>query len=674
MKTALLSRSPPALSSGPVHISPTKDVCGRRVELGLLVVLRAVFCRGIWRLQNCSVTTSLKHMPSGSSGETSMPSDATLVFYLIGLAAVMMASNRVRYDLIALFVLVTLALSGILTASEAVEGFGATIIIMVAGLFVVGEMLDRTGVARTVGDIILKQGKGDEVRLMIPLCVGAALLGSVMSSTAVVAIFIPIVLRVARDTGINASRLLMPMSFGALLSGMLTLIGTPGNLAVSDALRDGTGQPLGFFSFSIIGVIVLIGTVLFFAFIGRHLLGPKYADGSDQPRSRHLTFAQLYEAHGVEKVEVMRLEQGFEGAAAREFELSAPRILARRRRGPRGNANAALYSSGMDFQPGDLIVVTGTAAEITAFRDRPGIEHVGSFYDDMNAWIDTLGIMEVMIHPEASVRGSTIEELEFRASYGLEVLSLKRGEDPIGDFADVKLRKSDRLLVAGNWTKLDRINRTTRDFVILEEPHERALSVPNSNKLWIALIILFAMIAASLGGISITIAVIMAAVAAVMTGTVTTNQAYRSIKLETLVLIAGMLPLSTALNKTGGTEIIVDNLLAMAGTDSPRAVMFALFFMTMSLSWILSNTATLVLVAPIAVNAALSMGVSPMPMAIAVLIAGSAGFASPVSSPVVTLVVQPGGYKFADFLKCGLPLTLLVVATALFVIPLVFPF
>ncbi len=603
-----------------------------------------------------------------------MPSDATLVFYLIGLTAVMMASNRVRYDLIALLVLVTLALTGILTPTEAVAGFGATIIIMVAGLFVVGEMLDRTGVARTVGDLILKQGKGDEVRLMIPLCAGAALLGSVMSSTAVVAIFIPIVMRVARDTGINASRLLMPMSFGALLSGMLTLIGTPGNLAVSDALRDATGEPLGFFSFSLIGFIVLAGTLVFFAFVGRHLLGPKYADGSDQPRSRSRSFAEMYRDHGVERVEVLRLEHAYEGAAAREFELSAPRILARRRRGPRGNANTSLYSSGMDFQPGDLIVVVGSEAEMASFRDRPGIEYVGSFYDDMNTWIDTLGIMEVMVHPEASVLGQTIADLEFRSVYGLEVLALKRGPDPVANFQEEKLRKSDRLLVAGKWTKLDRINRRTRDFVILEEPAERSLSVPNSNKLWIALIILFAMIAVSLGGMSITIAVILAAIAAVLTGTVSTNQAYRSIKLETLVLIAGMLPLATALDKTGGTEIIVDGLIGMAGAENPRAVMFAMFFLTMSLSWILSNTATLVLVAPIAVNAALSMGVSPLPMAIAVLVAGSAGFASPVSSPVVTLVVNPGGYKFIDFLKCGLPLTVLVMLIAIFVIPLVFPF
>ncbi len=605
---------------------------------------------------------------------TEMPGDATLVFYLIGLAAVMMASNRVRYDLIALLVLVTLSLTGILTPSEAVAGFGATIIIMVAGLFVVGEMLDRTGVARTVGDLILKQGKGDEVRLMIPLCVGAALLGSVMSSTAVVAIFIPIVMRIARDTGINAARLLLPMSYGALLSGMLTLIGTPGNLAVSDALRDGTGQPLGFFSFSIIGLIVLAGTVLFFVFVGRHLLGPKMADGSDQPRSRARTFAQMYKAHGLETVEVMRLEQTFEGTAAQDFEHSAPHILARQRRGPRGNPHVSLFAPGMDFQPGDLIVVTGSNAAIATFKDLPGVAYVGSFYDDMNTWIDTLGIMEVMIHPEASVRGRTISELEFRSKYGLEVLDLMRGSSPVANMDREPIRKGDRMLLAGDWTRLDRINETTRDFVILEEPHERALSVPNSNKLWIALIILFGMIAVSLGGMSITIAVILAAIAAVLTGTVTTNQAYRSIHLETLVLIAGMLPLSTALNKTGGTEILVDALLGLAGNDSPRAVMFALFFMTMTLSWILSNTATLVLVAPIAVNAALSMGVSPMPMAIAVLIAGSAGFASPVSSPVVTLVVNPGGYKFIDFLKCGLPLTVLVMVTTLFVIPLVFPF
>ncbi|AHM02772.1 putative transport protein [Roseibacterium elongatum DSM 19469] len=603
-----------------------------------------------------------------------MPSDATLVFYLMGVAAIMMASNRVRYDLIALFVLVTLALSGILTPSEAVAGFGATIIIMVAGLFVVGEMLDRTGVARTVGDGILKFGRGQEVRLMIPLSVGAAILGSVMSSTAVVAIFIPIVMRIARDSGINAARLLLPMSFGALISGMLTLIGTPGNLAVSDALREATGQPLGFFSFSLVGALVLLGTVVFFVFVGRHMLGPLTADGTGLARRRDRSFAELYRSHGFEGVEVLRVTRDMRGEALGSLLAQAPRVLSRWRRGPGAGAQTALYNAGMELREGDLIVVTGDVAEIAAFARTPGLGHFRSFYEDMNRWIDTLGIMEVMIHPEAAIRGRTLADLGFRDRYGLEVLDLLRDATPMQEVQTVPLRGSDRLLVAGPWPKLDAINATGRDFVILEEPAERAQSVPNSHKLWIALIILLTMIAVSIGGLSITIAVILAAIAAVLTGTISTNQAYRSIRLETLVLIAGMLPLSTALDKTGGADMIVQGLLQLAGDDSPRAVLFALFALTMSLSWILSNTATLVLVAPIAVNAALSMGVSPLPMAIAVLIAGSAGFASPVSSPVVTLVVSPGGYKFVDFLKIGLPLTALVAAIVTFVVPALFPF
>ncbi|TDX24737.1 TrkA family protein [Rhodovulum visakhapatnamense] len=603
-----------------------------------------------------------------------MPSDSTLVFYLMGLAAIMMASNRVRYDLIALFVLVTLALSGILSPAEAVAGFGATIIIMVAGLFVVGEMLERTGVARTVGDQILRYGRGREVRLMVPLCVGAAVLGSVMSSTAVVAIFIPIVLRIARDSGINAARLLLPMAFGALISGMLTLIGTPGNLAVSDALRDATGQPLGFFSFSIIGVTILALTVLFFVFVGRHMLGPLTANGADQPRRSDRSLAEMFRIHGLDRAEVMRIEKSFAGSAARDLTVAAPRILSRWRRGPRGTPHVTLFSIGMELQRDDLVVVTGSEADLARFAQTPGVAPAGSFYDDMNRWIDTLGVMEVMIHPEAGIRGSTLADLAFRESYGLEVLDILRDARPVSDLQTTPLRGSDRLLVAGPWSKLDGINAATRDFVILEEPAERARSVPNSSKLWIALIILFGMIAVSIGGLSITIAVILAAIAAVMSGTISTSQAYRSIRLDTLVVIAGMLPLSTALDKTGGADMIVTALLQMAGDDSPRAVMMALFFLTMSLSWILSNTATLVLVGPIAVNAALSMGVSPVPMAIAVLIAGSAGFASPVSSPVVTLVVSPGSYRFADFLKVGVPLTLGIATIAYFIIPVVFPF
>lgn len=201
-----------------------------------------------------------------------MSGEITFVFVLIGVAAVLMASNRVRFDIVALLVLLSLMLSGILSVDEALSGFGSSVVILVAGLLIVGEMLARTGVARAVGDWILKKGGTNETRLLILVMVGAGVLGSVMSSTAVVAIFIPIVLRIAAETNLSASRMLIPMSYAALISGMLTLIATTPNLVVHEELIDAGYEGFGFFSFSLVGIAVLIVAVAYILFIGRRLL------------------------------------------------------------------------------------------------------------------------------------------------------------------------------------------------------------------------------------------------------------------------------------------------------------------------------------------------------------------------------------------------------------------
>lgn len=192
-----------------------------------------------------------------------MNSDATFVFILIGIAGAMMASDRVRYDLVAMIVVIALIVSGVLTSGQALAGFGSPVVVMVVGLLIVGEMLDRTGIAHSIGNLILRYGGQDERRPTVLLMLGAAFLGCVMSSTAIVAIFVPIILRIAANTGLQQSRLLLPMSYAALISGMLTLIATPPNLVVSDSLQDNGYGPLGFFAFFPIGLVILLVAVIY---------------------------------------------------------------------------------------------------------------------------------------------------------------------------------------------------------------------------------------------------------------------------------------------------------------------------------------------------------------------------------------------------------------------------
>lgn len=280
-----------------------------------------------------------------------------------------------------------------------------------------------------------------------------------------------------------------------------------------------------------------------------------------------------------------------------------------------------------------------------------------------------------MIHPESGLVGKTLREIEFRTRYRLQVSGVRRDREAIADYEDLKLAASDSLLVTGPWSRIQQLGSLHHDFVVLETPTEQAQVVPAYRRLPLALVILAAMVLLTIFDVvPLVAAVIMAAMAAVFTRCLTMEDSYRAIHWSSLVLIAGMLPLADALEKTGGTTIIVDALMEGLGDSGPRVMFTVIFFLTAALGLFLSNTASAVLVAPIAVIAAQTLGVSPYPFAVAVLIAASAAFVTPVSTPVVTLVVEPGRYGFMDFVKVGIPLLLLTYLVTLLVTPLVFPF
>ncbi|MBO6507538.1 MAG: SLC13 family permease [Roseibium sp.] len=605
-----------------------------------------------------------------------MTPDVLFVFGLIGVAAVLMASNRVRYDLVALIVVVALVLGNILSVGQALSGFGSSVVILVACLLVVGEMLERTGVARFVGDLILKKGGSNETRLLVLLMVSAAILGSVMSSTAVVAIFIPIVLKIAADTGLNKSRLLLPMSYAALISGMLTLIATTPNLVVSDELVAQGYQALGFFSFFPIGMLILAVTVLYMLFWGRMLLGATAPAQQPQKRRRARTAADMWGAFQLEgDVNDFWIGGPVSLETIREMGEAGVTFVARRRRGEDRKRETVLFRDGMELQRDDVVLAKGPLEvldQIAARSDFTRRSATGARPED---WRDYLGLADVMVHPEASIVGETPETAVSHDVRELEVLGILRNGDPVSDLANAEIKGGDRLLVLGPWDELDALIEQRDDFVLLSYPKEREDTVPMLSKFTVAIAILIGMVVLSaLNIVPVTIAVLLAAIAAVLFRTMTAEDAYRSVSLTTLVLIAGMLPLANALEMTGGSALIVEQLLHLVGEANPRIMMGALFLLTATLGLVLSNTASAVLVAPIAITAAEAQQVSPYPMAISVLIAASAAFSTPVSTPVVTLVVTPGNYAFSDFLKLGVPLTLIVGLVTILVTPFLFPF
>ena len=607
-----------------------------------------------------------------------MTNEAIFVFVLIGVAAILMASNRVRYDVVALLVLLALMLSGVLSVGESLAGFGSSVVILVAGLLVIGEMLARTGVAAAVGDWILKNGGTSETRLLILIMLGAGLLGAVMSSTAIVAIFIPIVLRIAAETKVNASRMLMPMSYAALISGMLTLIATTPNIVMHEELKSEGYSGFGFFGFTAVGLAILLVAIAYILLVGRHLLpgDAETTDGSGSGRSIFELWEDFRTSENYQRLCVEK-QSPLIGMVVSETELYdryQVRLIGIAR-GDTAEKRTSAVAPDTVLAEGDILVIVGRPEDLERVRAEQELRPLAKSQREKQRWLWELGGAAVLIHPESTLIGKSLREAEFSARYGVHVLGLRRAKRPFAEYADTRLQPADSLFVVGSWSRINQLRSQLHDFVVVETPTELAEVVPSYRRRPIALTILSVMVLLTVFDVvPLVAAVLMAVLAAVFTRCLTMEDAYRSIHWSSLVLIAGMLPLADALYATGGTQFIVDALLSAVGDSGPYIILTIVFFLTAGLGLVLSNTASAVLVAPIAIYMAEAVGYSPYPFAVAVVIAASAAYSTPVSTPVVTLVVDPGRYRFTDFVKVGVPLLMLSYLVTLLVTPLVFPF
>lgn len=602
---------------------------------------------------------------------------AQSVFIIIAVAALLMTTNRVRYDLIAVVVILALMLTGILPVNAALSGFGNPVVILIAGLLIVGEMLDRTGVARFVGDWIGEHSQGSQSRLLIMLMLACALLSAVMSSTAVVAIFIPIVMRIARRSHGGAGQLLLPMSYAALVSGMLTLIATPPNLVISGELSNQGFQPLGFFSFSAIGIVVLAGLMLYMVVIGKHLL-PK-ADSTDTTSMRR-SIQALWDEYRVDR-ELIYLQIGpdspLHGKTIAQSELYKRyglRVLDLSQRVRGWRELKAGVSPDIVLHSDDVLHVAIPSSQLDEAKqaNQLFVFHPSQLETQYRSW--EFGAVSVLIHPDSKLIGKSIREAQFRDRYGLDVFGVRRNRQSIEHFQDLLLQPSDSLLVTGPWARITHLQQQNHDFVVLETPAEASDVVPAFQKMPAAMIITTLMVLSSVfNWLPLVASVLLAAIAAIVTRCLNAADAYRAIHWQSLVLLAGMLPLADALQQTGGTGMIVDGLLGIAENASAQTVLVMVFFLTALMTNILSNTASAVLMAPIAISLAQQLGVSPYPLAITVLFAASAAFMTPIASPIVTLIVEPGKYRFSDFIRLGSPMLLWVFACCYVLIPIAFP-
>ncbi len=596
-----------------------------------------------------------------------------LIYVLAVLAAmlVLFVTNRMRLDLVALMGLLALTLGGVISTSEALAGFAEPVVLMIAALFVVGAGLFQTGVADALGRQVERVAGHGVTALTAVIMLVTAVLSAFLSSTGTVAVMLPVVLAIARRQRIQPSRLLMPVAFAALLGGMMTLIGTPPNLIVSDQLGQAGLESFGFFDFTGPGLVMLIIGMACMLVLAPRLV-PERSGG--EPAPSRPGWAELFEHYGLrERLVRLRVPTG-SGLAAADINSSELRsrfgvtVVAIVSRTDRGRFSRKA-EPGSIIRDEDVLHVVGSEEDIAQVVDQFGLKRISGRVD----LPQPVELIDALVPPRSHFIGRTLRDLRLHSGSGVAVLA-QRVAGREGEPADLDrpLACGDALLMTGNAKSMRRVARSQRDLVLLGElGGDNTLDL---RKAPIAVgVLLLMMLAMTFDWMANVTAVLLAAVALVLTRCVSMDDAYRSINFEAVVLIAAILPMATALDATGGLELATGYLLDVTGEHGPLVLMAALFVFTAALSQIVSNTATTVLVAPIAIQAALTLDVNPYAIVMTVAIAASAAFATPVASPVNTLVYSAGNYHFTDFARVGIPLQIMLLIGTLLVVPVFFP-
>lgn len=609
-----------------------------------------------------------------------------ITFSILAISIVLFISNRIRADLVALLALLAFVITGILEPNEALVGFSNSVVIMIAGLFVVGAGIVRTGLAQSAGNLLLKWSGKSEQKLFILLLIITGSVGAFMSNTGTVALMLPIVISIAISINSSPSKYLIPLSYISSLSGLLTLIATPANLIVSQVLVDNGYEKLGFFEITPVGIVAIIIGILYFV-VARNVVLPKGNKKDTGGAGHKLSPKQLaidYELGGnLHRLKVPE-DSLMIGKKLTDLKLPAKYHLAILKIDRKSTEGINLLPMTYQEMAGPLSTVQARdVLYIQGSLERT--EELARDYklevDDDDSMPDVLvskqlGIAEVLLTPHSTLVNETVASIKFREKYNLNILGINRkGDYVLSEMADVRLRFGDALLVQGAWEEIELLAKTTNDVVVIGQPKEHASMAAASGKAPIAGAIMLFMIILMISELfPAVISVLIGAVLMVVTGCLRNmDDAYGKMNWESIILIAAMLPMATALEKTGGMVILSEGIIDLLGGFGALGVLAGIYFITMVFGQFISNTATAVLFAPIAMTAALSMGANPYTFLIAIAVSSSMAFATPVASPTNALVMTAGGYKFFDFVKAGIPLQLVMFVVMMIVIPIFFP-
>ena len=625
-----------------------------------------------------------------------------LTFVILTLTIILFIWGRLRSDLVALMALLALFLSGILTAEQALSGFSNSTVIMIAALFVVGEGLSRTGVTAWLGQQILHIAGDSKVRLLVVLMLGTALLSAFISNTGTVATLLPAVVAASWRVGSVPSMFLMPMAFAANTGGLLTLTGTPPNIVVADILSEAGYEPFSYFEYAYIGLPLLIAAITYMALYGRKLL-PKNSAG-DRPDELTEAVGEMADTFSlVENLYRLRVRfsspligQTLEEAAlghdygvtvlAIESEPSA-RLTGDHSGDGRARPLQALLHDAHHELPGpdtqieaqDVLLVKGSGKAVYQLMV-DFILGVLPVEDDSEGLSEALlsaetGVAEILLTPRSTYSGRMISESDFGEKYRVQVISIRRG-DKLVSRKNAKLEFGDALLVRGSWEDIETLRNERRNFVVVGSPEAISRQVIElTPQAVIAVLAMAGMIVMMVTGVVPAVfAALISAVVMVLGGCLNMTHAYRAISWQSVVLIAAMIPMSIALEVTGGAQFLANGLVNTFGSIGPLVLLVGVFLLTTSFSQVINNTATAVLVAPIVLKAAEDMNISPYPLLMAVAVSASTAFLTPIGTTTNLMVMSPAGYRFKDYFRVGLPLILIFLLMTVVLVPLIWPF
>ncbi len=531
---------------------------------------------------------------------------------------------------------------------------------------------------------ILRLAGNNENKLFILVMIVTASIGAFVSNTGTVAVMMPIIISMSAAANISPRRYLMPLAFASSM-GMFTLISTPPNLVIQEALVNAGKEALSFFSFAPVGFVSLTVGIIVLFFLSKLLVNKNEENAEKKNKSKSLVeLAQEYnltqQSYRVDVSHQSPLlnKTLVESKIATIYNISIVKIVRyEKKRGFGKKYTEEVAGPKSVIMLNDILYCQGEEADIKRFVEENNLSIIEDKEKEGFTGFQESGIAEVFIMPNSTLINKTIAEIRFREEYNVNVLGIQRNREyQMVDIKDKKLHSGDALLLQGTWNDLANLDDRQNDLVLVGQPLKEASKVTLDQKAPIAAIIMLLMILAMVFDIVAPVtAVLSAAVLMVITGCLRNmEEAYNNINWESVILIGAMMPMATAFEKTGAVNLISDNLVAQLGSLGPYALLAGVYFCTSLLTMVISNTATAVLFAPIAMQAAIGMDVSPYPFMFAVAVAASMCFASPFSTPPNALVMTAGRYTFMDYIKVGLPLQLIMGIVMILVLPLIFPF